>query len=80
VAVPGRETVLSNPNPDPGEVFDDVYAAMLERRGVPLPHHWTEIATTQQATDELDARHGSAASGSIAAPPGPGDAGDAESR
>jgi phospholipase C len=31
-------------------------AALLERRGVPLPYHWTEIATTQQATDELDAR------------------------
>jgi hypothetical protein len=31
-------------------------AALLERRGVPLPYHWTEITTTQQATDELDAR------------------------
>jgi hypothetical protein len=31
-------------------------AALLERRGVPLPYHWTEIGTTQQATDELDAR------------------------
>jgi phospholipase C len=31
-------------------------AALLARRGVPLPYHWTDIATTQQATDELDAR------------------------
>jgi hypothetical protein len=31
-------------------------AALLEQRGQPLPYHWTEITTTEQATEELDAR------------------------
>jgi phospholipase C len=31
-------------------------AALLERFGVPLPFRWTELETTQEATDELDGR------------------------
>lgn len=38
IAVPGRETVLSNPNPDPGEVFADVYAAMFDTTDPPVPN------------------------------------------
>ena len=38
IAVPGRETVLSNPDPDPGEVFADVYAAMFDTTDPPEPN------------------------------------------
>jgi phospholipase C len=31
-------------------------AALLERFGAPLPYKWTELGTTQEATDELDER------------------------
>jgi phospholipase C len=31
-------------------------AALLDRYGAPLPYHWTELTTTEEATEELDAR------------------------
>jgi phospholipase C len=31
-------------------------AALLERSGAPLPYHWTDLGTTEQATAELDGR------------------------
>ncbi len=31
-------------------------AAMLEQYGAPLPYHWTELTTTEAATQELDGR------------------------
>ena len=46
VAIPGRETVLSNPNPDPGEVFADVYAALFDTTDPPLPNR-TDTPTMQ---------------------------------
>jgi phospholipase C len=46
VAVPGRETVLSNPNPDPGEVFDDVYVQLFDTTATPVPNR-TDTPTMQ---------------------------------
>ena len=46
VAVPGRETVLSNPNPDPGEVFDDVYAQLFDATATPVPNR-TDVPAMQ---------------------------------
>lgn len=37
-ASPSFETVLSNPNPDPGELFSDVYASLFDTTATPIPN------------------------------------------
>ncbi len=37
-ASPGPETVLYFPNPDPGELFDDVYASLFNTTDPPIPN------------------------------------------
>ena len=38
VAMPALETVLSYPNPDPGELFADVYASLFNTTDPPIPN------------------------------------------
>ena len=46
-------------------------AALLERFGAPLPYHWTELTTTEEATAELDERFEALRDRGPAVPPAP---------
>jgi phospholipase C len=72
-ANPGQETVLSYPNPDPGELFEDVYASLFNTNPTdpPLPYNWTELTTTEEATQELDWRIEALRALNTASPPPP---------